>query len=43
MAQKYSGTYMSISYKDMIDQKRSETKTSEEIINNIRNKLEGLQ
>ena len=42
LAEAYSGTYMSVSYREMIDSK-VETRTSEEIIENIRGKLERLQ
>ena len=42
LAEVYTGSYMSVSYKDMIDGK-VETRSAEEIIDGIRSKLEGLQ
>lgn len=42
LAEVYTGSYMSVSYKDMISGK-VETRTAEEIKDGIRKKLEGLQ
>lgn len=42
LAEAYTGSYMSVSYKDMISGK-VETRTAEEIKDGIRRKLEGLQ
>ena len=42
LAEAYTGRYMSVSYKDMISGK-TETRTAEEIKDNIRNKLERLK
>lgn len=42
LAEVYTGTYMSMSYKELIGGK-VETRTAEEIKDGIRRKLEGLQ
>ena len=42
LAENFGGAYMKISYQEMLKPKREETRTAEEIINDIKNGLKRL-
>lgn len=41
-AKTVGGSYMKVRYLDLIDPKKEETRTANEVIDNIRNKLKGI-
>lgn len=43
LANNFSGSYMKLSYRDILNPKPVETRTADQIIDNIRNGLQRLQ
>lgn len=41
LAEVYSGTYMKLSFDEMLNPKQEDTRTADEIINHIKNGLKG--